>query len=126
VVNGGFETGALSPWSCTGGLGSVVGTPVHTGTKALKAAASNSDNATCSQNLTLAANHTYTLTAWVQGSYAFVGTSNAATNNSTWTSSSSYTKLSVQFTTGASGAVQVWVHGWYGQGAIYVDDVAVA
>ncbi len=104
----------------------MVTSPVHSGSRALKAAASASDNAQCTQSLTLAANHTYTLSAWVQGSYAFLGTSGAATNNSTWTSSGSYTKLSVQFTTGASGAVQVWVHGWYGTGTIYVDDVTVA
>jgi hypothetical protein len=41
--NPGFESGALSPWSCS--LGSVVSTPVHTGTKALQGAASSSDNA---------------------------------------------------------------------------------
>jgi hypothetical protein len=104
----------------------VVTSPVHSGTKALKAAASASDDAQCSQNLTLAANHTYTLSAWVQGNYGFLGTSNAATNNSTWTSSSAWTKLSVSFTTGSTGAVEIWTHGWYGQGAIYVDDVAVA
>lgn len=126
VVNGDFEFSTLSPWSCTGNLGSVVTSPVHGGTHALKAAASNSDDAQCSQNLSLLANHTYTLSAWVQGNYAFLGTSNAATNNSTWTSSSAWTKLSVQFTTGATGAVQIWVHGWYAQGPIYADDVTIA
>ena len=29
--NPGFESGGLSPWSCTGNLGSVVSSPVHGG-----------------------------------------------------------------------------------------------
>ena len=42
LANPGFETGTLAPWSCTGGLGSVVTTPVHSGTRALAGAASAS------------------------------------------------------------------------------------
>ncbi|MEU7872714.1 glycosyl hydrolase family 18 protein, partial [Dactylosporangium sp. NPDC049140] len=49
LTNGNFETGSLAPW--TGSLCSVVSTPVHGGTKALKAAASASDNAQCSQTV---------------------------------------------------------------------------
>ena len=74
VVNGGFETGSLAPWSCTGGTGSVVSSPVHSGSKALSGAATSSDNATCTQTVSLTANHTYTLSAFVQGNYAFLGT----------------------------------------------------
>ena len=46
-------------------------------------------------------------------------------NASTWTSSGSYTQLSVPFTTGSSGAVTVFVHGWYGQGTVFADDISV-
>ncbi len=84
------------------------------------------DTAQCSQKLTLAANRSYTLSAWVSGNYAYLGTGGASANGSTWTSSSGYTKVSVRFTTGSSGTVTIWVHGWYGQGAVYVDDVAIA
>jgi hypothetical protein len=63
----------------------VVSTPVHSGTKALRAAATTSDNAACTQVVTLLANHTYTLSAWVQGSYAFIGATTAAGDNSTFT-----------------------------------------
>src|SRR5439155_9585546 len=45
LANPGFESGAPAPWSCTGGLGSVVGSPVHGGRFALNGAASTSDNA---------------------------------------------------------------------------------
>src|SRR5262247_3439472 len=65
--NGGFENGSLTPWTCTGGLGSVVTTPVHSGTRALQGAASASDNAQCTQTVSIAANSAYTLTAWVRG-----------------------------------------------------------
>jgi hypothetical protein len=126
VVNGGFESGALSPWTCTGGLGSVVSSPVHSGTRALKAAASSSDDAQCSQTVTVAANHTYTLSAWVQGNYAFLGTTGAASDVSTWTASApGYTNLSVSFSSGSATHVTIWVHGWYGTGTIYADDVTV-
>ncbi|GIH17916.1 carbohydrate binding domain-containing protein [Rugosimonospora africana] len=127
VTNGGFETGALSPWTCTGGLGSVVSSPVHSGSKALKLAASNSDDAQCSQTIHVTANHTYTLSAYVQGAYAFIGTTGAASDVSTWTASApGYTKLSVTFTSGSSGQLQIWLHGWYGTGTVYADDVTVA
>ncbi|GAA5180691.1 glycosyl hydrolase family 18 protein [Rugosimonospora acidiphila] len=126
VTNGGFESGSLSPWTCTGGLGSVVSSPVHSGTRALKAAASSSDDAQCTQSITVTPNHAYTLSAWVEGNYAFIGTTGAASDVSTWTASApGYTKLSVSFTSGSSGHLQIWVHGWYGTGTIDVDDVTV-
>jgi hypothetical protein len=127
VVNGGFETGSLSPWSCTGSTGSVVSSPVHSGSRALSAAATSSDNATCTETVTVAANHTYTLAAYVQGSYAFIGTTGASSDVSNWTASApSYTKLSVSFTSGSSTSMKIWVHGWYGTGTVYVDDVTVS
>jgi hypothetical protein len=126
VVNGGFESGSLAPWTCTGGLGSVVSSPVHAGTRALKAAASSSDDAQCSQTITVAANHAYTLSAWVQGAYAFIGTTGAASDVSTWTASApGYTKLSVTFNSGSATHLTIWVHGWYGTGTVYADDVTV-
>ncbi|GAA2342336.1 glycosyl hydrolase family 18 protein [Dactylosporangium salmoneum] len=124
LVNGDLETGSLAPW--TGGLCSVVTTPVHGGTKALKAAASSSDNAQCTQTVAVQANHTYTLTAWVQGSYAFLGATTASGDVSTWTpGGSSWTKLTVTVNTGSSTSIKVWVHGWYGTGTIYADDITL-
>ena len=73
----------------------------------------------------LTPNHSYTLTAWVQGNYAFVGVSGGA-SASTWTSASGWTKLSVPFTTDSTGNVTVFVHGWYSQGDVYADDFAIS
>src|SRR5262249_57408416 len=120
LTNGGFESGSLAPWSCS--LGSVVSTPTHTGTHALQGAASTSDNAQCTQTVSVLPNTAYTLSGWVEGSYVYIGVTGGA---STWTpSATSYTKLSVAFTTGASQtSVQIFLHGWYAQGTYNADDI---
>jgi chitinase len=73
---------------------------------------------------------TYTLSAWVDGSYVFIGdTGTGGTDTSTWTpgTGGAYSQLSTTFTTGSgTTSVTVWVHGWYGQGTYYADDVSVA
>ncbi|GIG68364.1 chitinase [Phytomonospora endophytica] len=122
LTNPGFETGSVSPWVCSGGTGSVVSTPVRSGTKALAAAASSADQAKCSQSVTVVPNTAYTLSAWVRGNYVYLGVTGGA---STWTpSASAYTQLTVAFTTGASQTTaEVFLHGWYGQGTYYADDV---
>ncbi|HEX3782850.1 MAG TPA: glycosyl hydrolase family 18 protein [Pseudonocardiaceae bacterium] len=124
LSNGGLESGSLSPWTCQTG-GAVVGSPVHTGSHALSVAATDSQTGECDQTITVSANAAHTLTAWVQGSYAFVGVSGGA-SASTWTSSSGWTELTVPFTTGSSGQVTVFVHGWYGEGTVYADDFSVS
>ncbi|MGV9639686.1 carbohydrate binding domain-containing protein [Streptomyces sp. NPDC003514] len=124
LANPGFESGGLSPWSCTGNLGSVVSSPVHGGSKALSGAASASDNARCSQSVAVQPNTTYSLSGWVRGSYVYLGVDGGA---STWTSSpSAYAKLSLTFTTGASQtSATVYLHGWYGQGTYQADDISL-
>jgi len=119
VANPGFETGNLSGWSCQSG-DTVVTSPVHSGSDAVQLTPSSSTDGECDQTITVQANHTYTLTAYVDGPYAYIGVQSGA---STWTSSSSYTKLSVTFTTSTSQtSITIYVHGWYGQGDVYADD----
>jgi len=123
IVNPGLESGALSPWTCQPG-GGVANTPVHSGSWAVRVAPTNSQTGECDQTVTLAANHSYTLKAWVTGNYAYVGVSGGA-SASTWASGSTYTQLSVPFTTGSSGTVTVFVHGWYAQGNVFADDFSI-
>ncbi|MBG0852826.1 glycoside hydrolase family 18 protein [Streptomyces spinoverrucosus] len=125
--NAGFESG-LSNWTCSAGSGTTVSSPVHGGSSALKATPAGQDNARCTQTVAVQPNSTYTLSAWVQGGYAYLGaTGTGTTDVSTWTpDSSTWKQLSTTFTTGSSTrSVTVYTHGWYGQAAYYADDVSV-
>ncbi|MFF0199322.1 chitinase [Streptomyces sp. NPDC005017] len=125
--NAGFESG-LANWTCSANSGSTTGSPVHGGTAALKATPAGQDNARCTQTVAVKPNSTYTLSAWVQGGYTYLGaTGTGTTDVSTWTpDSSSWKQLSTTFSTGASTtSVTVYLHGWYGQAAYLADDVSV-
>ncbi|MFF5875271.1 chitinase [Streptomyces californicus] len=125
--NGGFEAG-LDGWSCANGSGAAVATPKRTGTSALRATPAGSDHAKCAQSVTVKPNSTYTLSAWVQGSYVYLGASGTGTTDvSTWTQSpGTWKQLTTTFTTGPSTtSVSVYTHGWYGTPAYYADDVTL-
>ena len=124
LTNAGFETGSLGPWTCTGSSG-VVSSPVHSGSHALQVVPSASATGECDQTVTLSPNHSYTLTGWVQGPYAYVGVSGGA-SASTWSNGASWNQLSIPFTTGSSGTVTVFVHGWYGQANVDADDFTLS
>ncbi|WP_329210083.1 chitinase [Streptomyces sp. NBC_01708] len=125
--NAGFESG-LAGWTCSGGSGATVSSPVHGGSSALKATPAGQDNAKCTQTVAVKPGSTYTLSSWVQGGYAYLGASGTGTTDvSTWSpGSSSWTQLRTTFTTGPSTtSVTVYTHGWYGQAAYVADDVEV-
>ncbi|KUL20890.1 chitinase [Streptomyces regalis] len=125
--NAGFESG-LSNWTCSANSGTTVSSPVHGGSTALKATPAGQDNARCTQAVAVKPNSTYTLSAWVQGGYTYLGaTGTGTTDVSTWTpDSTAWQQLSTTFTTGGSTtSVTVYTHGWYGQAAYYADDVSV-
>ncbi|NMO35679.1 chitinase [Streptomyces sp. GMY01] len=126
--NAGFESG-LSNWTCSAGSGATVSSPVHGGSAALKATPAAQDNAQCTQTVAVKPNSTYTLSAWVQGGYAYLGaTGTGTTDVSTWTpDTGTWKQLQTTFTTGSStSSVTVYLHGWYGQAAYYADDVSVS
>jgi hypothetical protein len=123
LANGGFETGSLSPWTCQSG-GAVVTSPVHAGNDAAQITATASQTGECDQTVTLSPNTSYTLSGWVQGNFSYIGVSGGATA-STWTSGSGWSQLTVPFTTGSSGTITVFVHGWYSQGNVYADDFSL-
>ena len=124
ITNPGLESGALAPWSGAGC--SVTNSPVHSGSYALAGTPSGNSTAQCQQVVAVSPNTSYVLSAYVNGSYVYLGVSGTGTTDvSTWTpgTSGSYAQLSVSFTTGSSTtSVTIWVHGWYGQGTYYADD----
>lgn len=122
VTNGGFESGNLSSWTCDSG-DAVVSSPVHSGSYALQMKPGSSTTGQCTQTISVQASTAYTLSAYVDGPYAYLGINGGG---STWTSSSSYMPLTVNFTTSSSQtSVTIYVHGWYGQATVYVDDVVL-
>jgi chitinase len=122
LTNPGFETGSLSGWSCSS-TDSVTTSPVHSGGYALAGAANNSDDAQCTQTVTVAPNTTYTFSGYVDGAYVFIGQSGG---NDTWTpSTSGYQQLSMSINSGSSTSLTLYVHGWYGQGTYYADDFSL-
>ncbi|MDH6125156.1 glycosyl hydrolase family 18 protein [Kitasatospora sp. GP82] len=126
IANGGFENG-LTGWSCTASSGQVTGTQARSGSSALQATPSGSDNAQCSQSVTVTPSSTYTLSAWVQGPYVYLGaTGTGGADPSTWSSGTSWNQLTTTFTTGPSTTtVTVYLHGWYDQGPYLADDVSL-
>jgi Carbohydrate binding domain len=121
ITNPGFETGDLSGWICDA-EDQVISGQAHSGTYALQITPTSSSYGQCSQTVSVQPEHTYTLSAYVNGSYVFIGIVNGA---STWTSTSSYTQLNVSVSTGSSTSLTIYIHGWYGQGNTFVDDVAL-
>jgi len=124
LANPGFETGTLSGWTCDAGTASVVTSPVHTGSYALAGAASNSDDAQCTQTVAVQPNSAYTLSGYFEGAYVYIGITGGT---STWTpSATSWTQLTTTYTTTASQtSIQFYTHGWYGQGTYYADDLSL-
>src|SRR3989440_4333918 len=119
VTNPGFESG-LTGWSCS--AGKTVSAPVHSGAAALEGAASNSDTAQCTQDVAVGSGQQYTLSAWVQGNYVYLGVTGGA---STWTpGAGGWTQLTFTFTA-TSGTAQIYLHGWYAQGTYFADDVSL-
>ncbi|GAB3958842.1 chitinase [Streptomyces sparsus] len=127
LANPGFESG-LTGWTCSGGSGQAVGSPAGSGASALRATPAGSDNARCSQVVSVLPNEEYEVNAWVQGSYVYLGASGTGTTDvSTWTpGGSGWQRLTTSFRTGANTtSVTVYTHGWYGQPAYHADDLTL-
>ncbi|QIJ65022.1 glycoside hydrolase family 18 protein [Streptomyces sp. JB150] len=125
LANGGFEAG-LDGWTCT--AGTTVTSPVRSGGAALRATPAGSDNARCSQTVTVQPDSAYTLTGHVRGSYVYLGASGTGTTDVTaWTQSATdWQQLTTTFRTGpATTRVTVFTHGWYGTGAYHADDLTL-
>jgi chitinase len=128
LANGNFSTGSTSGWTCSSG-DAVVTSPVYTGDSyALAGTPSGSDDAQCSQVVSVQPSSSYSLTGWVEGDYVFLGDSGTGTSDTdNWTpSATSWTQLSTSFTTGSSTtSVTIYVHGWYAQPVFYADSLVL-
>ena len=121
LTNPGFEAGSLSGWTCA--YATTVSTPVHGGGHALAATPVGADYAQCAQTVSVQPNTTYTVSAWVRGNPVYLGVTGGA---STWSGNSgAYNQLSLTFTTGSQTSAQLYLHGWYGAGTYYADDVVL-
>ncbi|MCG3750543.1 chitinase [Amycolatopsis sp. Poz14] len=121
LANPGFEAGSTSGWTCP--AGAAVKTPVHSGSYALAVTPGASDQGQCTQTVSVRPNTTYTVSAWVQGAPVYLGVTGGS---STWTNASAYSQLSLSFTTTANQtSAELYLHGWYGTGTYYADDVVL-
>ncbi|TYK66254.1 Ig-like domain-containing protein [Colwellia echini] len=128
VANKGFESGSLTNWSASYGNSSVVNNNLRSGSYA----GYLNGNGAIVQDITVQANTTYTLSAWVKvganGQSAYFGVKNyGGAETSRRVTSTGYTLQTVTFTTGSSNntaRIYLW-NGDAGQRA-YVDDVTIA
>jgi chitinase len=121
LANPGFEAGSLSGWTCANAT--TVTTPVHSGSRALAATPVGADYAQCAQTVSVQPGTTYTVSAWVRGNPVYLGVTGGP---STWSGNSgSYNQLQLTFTSGSQTSAQLYLHGWYGAGTYYADDVVL-
>jgi chitinase len=119
LSNPGFEAGTLSGWTCSSAS---VSAEARTGSHALAGNATGSDNARCTQTVSVLPSTTYAVSAWVKGNPVYLGVTGGP---STWTGAGAYTRLSLSFTTGAGQtSAQLYLHGWYGTGTYLADDIS--
>jgi len=128
LSNGDFAAGSTAGWTCSSG-DTVVTSPVYDGAShALAGTPSGSDDAQCSQVVSVQPDSSYTLTGWVEGDYVYLGDSGTGgSDTDDWTpSAATWTELSTSFTTGAATtSVTVYIHGWYAQPVFYADDLSL-
>lgn len=128
LANGDFAAGSTAGWTCSSG-DTVVTSPVYPGSSyALAGTPAGSDDAQCSQVVSVQPSSSYTLNGWVEGDYVYLGDSGTGSSDaSSWTpSATSWTELSTSFTTGSSTtSVTVYIHGWYAQPTFYAGNLSL-
>lgn len=125
VRNGDFESGDTAGWTCRG-RSSVTSAAAHGGTHALVSTPGDTDTAPCAQSIAVAPGTTYAVSVWVKGAYGQVAVTGAGVRESTWTGSSTWKRLDLGVTTGASTTeLTLAVGGWYASGVLEVDDVSM-
>jgi chitinase len=126
LSNGNFASGSTAGWTCSS-ADTVVTSPVYPGSSyALAGTPTDSDDAQCSQVVSVQPSSSYTLAGWVEGDYVYLGDSGTGSSDTNdWTpSATTWTQLSTTFTTGSSTtSVTVYIHGWYAQPTFYADNL---
>ncbi|MFF2349596.1 polysaccharide deacetylase family protein [Kitasatospora sp. NPDC058115] len=141
ATNPGFEIpassladwGSVPGWRCSGGPAeaSVTAAAPHSGTSALAVTPAGDDSTgACTQTVSVQPGTTYTASAWVRGTFVFLGATDGTDRPTApdWTEDThgGWQKLTTRFTAGATATtVRLTVHGWYQQGPFAVDDVRV-
>jgi chitinase len=129
LANGSFASGSTAGWTCSPG-DTVVTSPVAPGASfALSGTPTSSDDAQCSQVVSVQPSSSYTLTGQVEGEYVYLGDSGTGTTDTVnWTpSATTWEQLSTSFTTGASTtSVTIYIHGWYAQPTYFADSLVLA
>jgi S-formylglutathione hydrolase FrmB len=131
VGNGGFEATALAPWVCTGNCGADHGAGLArtgTGNGWVRNTSGWND---AHQTIAVAANTTYTITAWVRTSAnnadGYLGlrtTSGQVLGEQRFGRLDSYTKLTLAVNTGANTSVDLYAGLWAnGDTWFQIDDV---
>jgi hypothetical protein len=122
LANSGFEAAPVARWSCA--AGATAGWGGRSGQYSLAGTPTLTSTAECAQSVPVRPSSSYTLSGWVRGGYAFLGTEFGGT----WSPpSGQWTRLSVTFATGpATTQVRVHVHGWYAQAAFGADDLVLS
>ena len=125
LVNPDFATGSLSGWTCDAGTAAVVTSPVYPGSNyALAGTPTSSDDAQCTQTVSVQPDTSYTLSGYVEGAYGYLGITGGSDD---WTpSATSWDELTTTVTTSSGQtSLQVYVHGWYAQGTYYAGNLAL-
>ena len=128
LANGSFAAGSTAGWTCSPG-DTVVTSPVAPGASfALSGTPTSSDDAQCSQVVSVQPSSSYALTGQVEGDFVYLGDSGTGTTDTVnWTpSAATFTQLSTSFTTGASTtSVTIYIHGWYAQPTYFADSLVL-
>ncbi|GAA2134902.1 hypothetical protein GCM10009760_12790 [Kitasatospora kazusensis] len=138
ATNPGFEIptlplgdwGSIPGWNCATGEASV-SSDAHSGSSALSVTPAGANSTgECGQTVSVRPSTTYTLSAWVRGSYVFLGATGTGHDvPPAWAANTGggWQQLTTSFTTGTdSTSVHLYLHGWYGQGAFSADDVQLS
>ncbi|WP_051812692.1 polysaccharide deacetylase family protein [Kitasatospora sp. MBT63] len=138
ATNPGFEIptlplgdwGSIPGWTCGAGEATLTGS-AHGGASALSVTPAAEDSTgECAQTVSVRPGSHYTLSAWVRGSYVFLGATGTGHDVApAWTpgTGDGWQRLTTAFTTGAdTTSVRLYLHGWYGQGTFAADDVELS